>query len=459
MTLRRRELISLIGSAVLGPTAGCSAEPGTATRPPTTNPSSTQATTGSPTPTETASPTPEPVATEAWTTDTLDGMVDALWLPNAPRKPNTTGGPLYAGTDSGEIADLHVGDGTVRWRFTVEGALAAGGHPTLAKFGTDLFAVSDTWNDETLLNHLERIDPETGTREWLYETREFLSPLGLVDDSLVLAGHHIKAPPHEIGPNTDPAGEGRLHGIDVSTGEVRWEKPVPHLSQASVARHGIYLTTDWEGDDSPEDTLVAFDLDGTERWREATGTVHLPRPVTTAKGVITGYRGDGVSLLAPDGSEAWHVSGWDRGPGQVEVAQDRIYLGSDPLVALDRDGDELWRRPIRGRIVRSSPEDRMLDGIYLEGANSVTALARDSGRVRWRWDPPDAKYVHVKAKTGGGPLVTTGIGRTHALTILDRDTGQPAGTFYTPMVHHTVESIASRVFAGAANTVYAYDVA
>lgn len=468
MALHRRDVISLLGGAVTGLFAGCSAKPGTATRSPTSEPPSTIPTTDTRTPTETRTktdtpepasaetPTPEPIATETWTTDTLDGVVEALWLPNAPRKPNTTGGPLYAGTGNGEIANLHVGDGIIRWRFSVAGALAAGGHPTLAQFGSDLFVVSDTRNDETLLNHLERVDPETGSRVWLFETREFLKPLGVVDDQLLVAGHSIKAPPHELGVNQDPAGEGRLHAIDMATGEQRWETVIPYLSRATVARHGIYLTTDWEGDDSPEDTLVAVDLDGTERWRKATGTVHLAEPASVPNGVITGYRRDGVSMLAPDGTEQWHVSGWDRGPGQVEVAQDRIYVGSDPLVAIDRNGSEQWRQSVSGRVVRSSPEDRMLDGLILETGRSVTALTYESGAIRWTWTPDTANHVRVKAKIGARPVVTTGIGRTHDLIVLEESHGEPAGTVSTPMVHYSVESVASRLFVGSANTVYGY---
>lgn len=462
MPSTRRRFLTLLGGVVAGSLGGCSTTPGSTSPTPTASPPASPTDSPIPTdtaePTETDSPTPDPVASAAWTTDTLDGMVDSLWLPNAPRKPGTTGGPLYAGTDGGEIANIHVGDGTVRWRFSVEGELAQGGHPTLTKFGSELFVVSDTQTEDTLLSHLERVDPDSGDQDWLFEAREFLTPLGVVDDTVYVAGHHIKAPPHELGPNTDPAGEGRLHAIDATTGEERWETAVPNLSGAALARHGVYLTTDWEGDDSPIDTLVAFNLDGTERWRAETGTVHLPRPVPTADGVLSGYGGDGVSMLTPDGSERWHVNGWDRGPGQVEVTQDRVYVGSDPIVALDRDGNERWRQPVHGSIVRSSPEDRMLDTIYLERADSVTALSHDSGKRRWTWKPPDAKYVHVKAKAGDGILVTTGIGRMHELTMLGRQTGEPVGSFYTPMVHHSVESIASRVFIGSADTVYAYDV-
>lgn len=453
----RRRVLQVLGALAAGSVAGCSAVDETAVPAEGTTATESPTPTGTPTAEPTDTPTPEPIATGAWTVDSLDGEVRGLWLPNAPRMPDTTGGPLYAGTTAGTVANVSVATGEVRWRFSVAGELASSGYPTIRRDGETLLVVSDTRNQETLRNYVERVDPASGDRRWVFEEREFLSPLGVVDDTLYLAGEYIRAPPAELGPNQDPAGEGRLHALDLATGEEQWRTVVPRLINASVADHGIYANVA-EDDDYTEFSVVALDRDGTERWRRPGGRYHLPAPVPVVDGVLASAHGDGAALFAPDGTERWRVSGWRGGPSQIAVTSERVYVGSEPLVAVSRSGTERWRVHDYGGIVEPIRDGRPRGTLYVEQGRRVGAIDPADGTVRWSYDPENAKYVHARAVVDAGLLVDTGIGRNDGFVLLDEADGEVVGEFTTPEPYWSTVAVASRLFVGADGAVYAFDV-
>lgn len=452
----RRRVLQALGGLATTSVAGCAATDETPPSGDSTTTTNAPTTSTSPSKT-TDSSTPEPIATEAWTVDSFDGDVKGLRLPNRPRKPNTTGGPLYAGTTSGTVANLSVATGDVRWQFSVAGELMLHGYPTIYTFGQTLLVVSDTRNRETLRNYVEKVDSASGDRQWTFEEREFLTPLGVVDDTLYLAGEYIKAPPQELGPNQDPAGEGRFHAVDPETGEEQWRTTVPSLVNATVARHGIYanVTSDTDASDH---SLVAFDRDGTERWRKPAGMYHLPEPVTVDDGVLASVQYNSVASIAPDGTEQWRVSEWKGGPSQIEVTPKRVYVGSEPLIAVSRTGSEHWRVDEYGGIVRPIRDQRREKTLYFEKGTQVGAINTEEGTKRWSFAPEDEKYVHVQAVVDEGLLIDTGIGRRRTFFLLDEITGDILGDFSTGKPYWNSTAVASRLFAGASNTVYALDV-
>lgn len=452
----RRRVLQTLGGLVVGSAAGCTTtgETDAPTESVTTMDTSTPAET--PTTERTDVPTPDPVATEAWTVDFSGGDVSGLQLPNRPRKPDTTGGPLYAATDAGTVANLGVATGEVRWRFSAAGETASYGGPTVRQFGRTVVVVSETRNQETLRNYVELVDSGSGDRRWVFEEREFLTPLGVVDDALYLAGEYIRAAPSELGPNQDPTGEGWLHAVDLASGEERWRTTVPSLINATVADHGIYANT--TTDDSSEHRLVAFDRDGTERWRKRAGKHLLPEPVAVEDGVLASAHGDSAALFAPDGTERWRLSAWERGPSQLAATSERLYVGSDPLVAISRAGTERWRVDSHGGVVRPIRDGRHRPTLYVAGGRQVGAIDPESGTKRWSFDPENAKYVHVQAVVDGGLVVDTGISPHRTFFLLDEVTGELRGDFSTERPYRTATAIASRLFAGAADAVYAFDV-
>jgi outer membrane protein assembly factor BamB len=456
-TCPRRRLLQALGGLTAGSVAGCTGTDGfgPAADGTTTTAESTTETASSETTTEQMTPEAD-IATESWRVDSFDGDVNGLWLPNRPRKPNTTGGPLYAGTTDGTVANLSVASGEVRWTSTAVGDLEENSSPSVFAAGGGIFVVSHTLNSDTLRNYVEFLDPETGEREWVFEKRNYLTPLGVVDDVLYLRGGYIRAPPSELGPNQDPAGERHLHAVDMATGEKLWQTTVESLVNATVARHGIYANV--YSDDSSNHHLVAFDRDGTERWRMDGGTFHLPEPVPIDDGVITSVGTDGVALLDADGTERWRVSAWYRGPSEIAVTPERIYVGSRPLLALSRSGEQHWRLDDRGGIIKPVRDERREKTLYDGGGTRVGAIDAGTGTARWTFEPDDEKYVHEQAIVDAGLLVNTGIGWDHDFILLDEMTGDVLGDFSTSEAYFSATAVASRVFAGMAGEIRAFDV-
>lgn len=434
-------------------TAGGSTTTGTATTASTTTPEST---TEESTSEETTTETDVEIATEAWTVDSLDGDVEGLWLPNRPRKPNTTGGPLYAGTTAGTVANVDVASGDVRWSASVRGDLTPSGSPSVHDVGGDLLVVSRTLTEETLRYYAELRHPDTGEREWTFGVREYLTPLGVVDDVVYLAGEYVRAAPSELGPNQDPTGEGRLHGVDIESGEELWRTAVPSLVNATAARHGIYANVTAE--DGSDHELVAFDRDGAERWRTDAGKYHLPEPVAVEDGVVAATGADSVASFAPDGTERWRLSAWRRGPSEIAATPERLYVGSKPLIALSRSGDERWRLDGHGSIIRPIRDQRREETLYFGGGTRIGAIDAGAGTERWSWAPDDEKYVHEQAIVDDGILVTPGIGPDREFVLLDEMGGHAVGEFRTPKSYTTATAVASRVFAGTSDGILAYDV-
>lgn len=467
----RRRVLQMLGGLTAGSLAGCSATEAPAdttthldtatttdtattadTAPPTSNPTATGTET-----TEETETTPESIATEAWTVTSLSGGIRELRLATDRRSADSADGPLYAVTTAGTVVKLGVENGDVRWRFSVAGEPASSGNPTVREVGPALLVVSNTLNSETLRNYVEWVDPATGEHLWTFEEREFLSPVGVVGDVLYLTGEYIRMPPSELGPNQDPAGEGRLHALDLATGEERWRATVPSLVDATVADHGLYVNVAVEGSASEE--VVALDHDGTERWRIPGGTYFNRGPVATDDGVLASAYGDSVAAFAPDGTERWRASGWEGGPNQLVATPRRLYVGSEPLVALSRSGTEHWRLDDYGSIVRPVLDGRVGETLYVDQGQAVSAVDPELGTKRWSFDPEHAKYVYARAVVDAGLVIDTRASGPGSFVLLDETTGTPRGEFSIGESYGAVTATRTRVFAGTTGEIHALDVA
>lgn len=458
----RRSVLQLLGGLTAGSLAGCSAADAPADV--TTSDTATTAegatstadvtSTGTTTADETETTTTPPVATEAWTVTSFAGEVRELRLATGRRRADSTGGLLYAGTTAGTVAKLGVESGDVRWRFAAAGE-SSDRVPTVREVGSTLLVVSQTWSEETLRNYVERVDPATGERLWTFAEREFLSPVGVVDDVLYLAGEYIRMPPSELGPNQDPAGEGRLHAVDLATGEERWRVTVPSLADATVADHGLYANVGVA--DSASEKVVAYGRDGTERWRVPGGTYFNPGPVAMDDGVLASAYGDSAAAFAPDGTERWRVSRWENGPTQFVATPRRLYVGSEPLVGLSRSGSERWRLDDYGDVVTPVLDGRAGQTLYAVANDAVDAIDPATGTKRWTFTP-DAKYVYARGVVDAGLVIDTRNSRPRTFTLLDEATGAVRGEFSIGDSYATATAIGSRLFVGATGAVYAVDV-
>lgn len=456
----RRQFLQLCGAAAVASLAGCAGgddpaeattsmdtpvdTPGTATAPPAE------------TVTSTAAPTAEFAAADAWTADRLSGRVDTLLLPGS-GPTDDPAGPLYAATESREIARLTARKGRLEWTATARGAEER--DPGLTVTERAVYAVSETFTDETLASYVEALEPATGDVRWAFEEGFFLRVLGVLGDVVVLAGEEIARHPNEIGPNQSPRGEGRLYGLDRATGEERWHVDVPELRGADVASHGAYAL-ERSGRDTNQLRLRAVDPDGTERWSVDTGTVTPLTPLAEEGILLAGAGAEGterggVGRYDPaDGSLLWTAGDWERGPRDLGLQDGTIHAGTGPFLALDRNGEEQFRVPYFGvPEVPATPET-----LYNDGGTQIPAVDRASGTVRWRYRPADYEYTHLRAVLADHVAVDRGIGPDREVVVLGEVDGEVRGTFETPGPYLGTVGAGNRLFAGVGSDVIAYDI-
>lgn len=217
-----------------------------------------------------------------------------------------------------------------------------------------------------------------------------------------------------------------LHVVDVSTGEVVWEK-------GSEARMGygtemrptivdgqLFLTNGFQ--------VRSFDLaDGVERWTVSIG-VGAPAAVAADRLYIRG-RGqrpqddtDVPLLHVLDADSGEHVRrrelSRDDGPAPV-VTDDAVYLVDDAVVyRLPRgDGDPVWSVPLRER---ADATPAVADGRLFVPSNSrLLALGTERGRQQWSATIDDG--IRAPPVLAGGTLYVAG-GTT--ITALDAATGE-----------------------------------
>lgn len=472
----RRHFLELCGAALSASIAGCSqsdrspattafgvSDPDT----PASTPTAAQSATDPPTDTtaQTTTPPPENTAVETWNMGQLSGQVDILMLPESGPTDDPSG-PLYAATNAGEVARTDPRTGRHEWMATVRGEAVR--ERVLAPVGETIYAISETFTDDRLANHVEALNPATGKTRWVFEDRAFLRVLGLVEDLVVLAGEYILDHPEEIGPNEAIRGDGRLYGLDRATGEQRWTVAVPELRGADVASHGIYALErqDYSSTGHPDRlllSLLAFNPDGTERWTVETGTINPIDPLAADDLLLAGagtsddIEQGAVGRYDPaDGSLLWTAGDWDRGPENLAVQGDTIQAGGRPegLLVLDHDGRERFR--VRGFIVPEVPDTP--ETLYNDGGSRISAVDRDAGEIRWRYQPENYKYTHIRAVLANYVAVDRGIGNDREVVLIGETSGQVIGTFETPGYYFGTVGAGHRLFAGVGSDIIAYDV-
>ncbi len=217
--------------------------------------------------------------------------------------------------------------------------------------------------------------------------------------------------------------------LDAGTGVIRWRKPLgsPARSAPTVADGHLYATT-------IDDKLLALDASTGERlWAyqaaaNATTLLGAASPAVSEGFVVTGFgSGDLVAVRADSGTLIWSDSlASSRGrnslvdlsaiSGLPVVDRGRVYaIGvGGLLVSLDlRSGRRLWEREVGG----SETPCLAGDWLFVQTLDqSLAAIGRDDGRVRWitdlpRYDNPDKKrdpLFWIGPVLAGGRLVLAG---------------------------------------------------
>ncbi len=242
-------------------------------------------------------------------------------------------------------------------------------------------------------------DVATGSRQWRTDTQGEKDRSTNLGGGIAVIGGTIYA----------TTGRAEALSLDAATGKIGWRKPLgsPARSGPAVADGRLYLTT-------LDDRLIALNAaDGERVWAfqaATTSTTVLAgaAPAVSDGFVVAGFgSGDLVTVRAESGVLAWSDSlASARGRNSLVdlsairalpvLDRGRVYaIGvGGLLVALDlRSGRRLWEREVGGG------ETPWLAGDWLfvqTLEQSLAAINRDDGRVRWiqdlpRWDNPEKR--------------------------------------------------------------------
>jgi len=197
---------------------------------------------------------------------------------------------------------------------------------------------------------------------------------------------------------------------------VLWKAVLPGKGSSTpiALDRRIYVTAPADG----QDTLLAFDLDGTALWQTKLGTESRPKhrtlgssanasPVTDGKGLFVYYRSGTFAALELDGTVRWILNlveqfgqdqlFWDQGSSPVitdkEVVMVRMHGGDSWLAGFDKATGELrWRQsrnfetPVENNNAYNTPVPHQHAGkpaLLVWGADHLTAHDAANGKTLW----------------------------------------------------------------------------
>ena len=197
---------------------------------------------------------------------------------------------------------------------------------------------------------------------------------------------------------------------------VLWKAVLPGKGSSTpiALDRRIYVTAPADG----QDTLLAFDLDGTALWQTKLGTESRPKhrtlgssanasPVTDGKGLFVYYRSGTFAALELDGTVRWILNlveqfgqdqlFWDQGSSPVitdkEVVIVRMHGGDSWLAGFDKATGELrWRQsrnfetPVENNNAYNTPVPHQHAGkpaLLVWGADHLTAHDAANGKTLW----------------------------------------------------------------------------
>ncbi|MFA1611264.1 outer membrane protein assembly factor BamB family protein [Halobellus rubicundus] len=326
---------------------------------------------------------------------------------------------VYAVAEDGRVAAVD-GDGTVRWRTTVE----AGRFPPSAADGRvvvparERLTVLDADTGElrrtidvpggilyaptldggrafvgTFSGGVVAVDLASGEQLWQAGEPSRAFPPVVVDGVAYVAARRWDA---DDGGGSGDAGV--LVAVDVESGTVRWTEPLEGHPTAPPGVHdGVVFAGTHRG------AVHAVEAgSGRERWRETVGDWVTRGPTAAADGVYVVVLGEGPAKLTPDGSVAWRTGEGD-GPGlevgtnPVLTDEAALFGGTEGLVAVGRDdGAVRWRAPTDGAV---QFDVRVEDGTAYAGDRYGTVVAVDAASGEQRWTLP------FQPETVPGPVV------------------------------------------------------
>ena len=230
---------------------------------------------------------------------------------------------------------------------------------------------------------LDATGPDTEpSLAWVHERADAAGPLCTLADGSLFVG--------------DDAGT--VTALDARAGTERWSVDLGGTVRSAPAVHaGLVVVGNHRGDYSYDGAYVVVALDartGTERWRvELSESASVASPTLTDDLALVPTGGGGLQVLGLEaGDDRWAVPASPGTWTTPAVVDGVAYCGERAVEAAT------------GNVLRDGPTRNaptaVVDGVVYVGGASMGAFAADSGRERWRVDPPVDHYVV------GSPVVT-----------------------------------------------------
>ena len=248
-----------------------------------------------------------------------DGLRALSRSDGAPRwtAPGETGsvavadGTVYAKRT--DLVALDAADGTTVWRAPVGGSI-----PTRPAVAPGVVVAVN--REDGAVRAFER----DGTERWTHRTGAETRAPAAVDGTVYVAAG-------------SPPGDGRLIALDPADGTVRWraETPFPKRGERPVVGdERVFLGC--SGSDAGR--LVVHDrADGRRLWSYADDNGAVYRPAVAGGQVYAGSNDDTVTAFDRDGTRRWRVE-TDGVVGSVAADDERVYAATNErLLALARD--------------------------------------------------------------------------------------------------------------------------
>ncbi len=253
----------------------------------------------------------------------VSGSVDGEARFDAGRK------QVYVGTDDGYLYAMSPDDGAVRWSYKARGAIEQA--PAVGP---------STLYLATAANRLVALDSATGKSLWQYDRER---PEGFTI--------HGYAGPRLLGDMVYAGfADGFLVALRGDSGEIVWSRSLAAASEQFV------------------------DVD-------ATPGVHDGQLIAAS------YSGGLYALRLADGEVAWRTG--VEGTSSIEVGKDRIYVGAplEGLVALNLQGQVLWRQGLSQAGDLSAPQEVGPYLIFTGSRAGLFIVDRASGQLLQVFDP------------------------------------------------------------------------
>ncbi|MFQ5490508.1 MAG: PQQ-binding-like beta-propeller repeat protein [Phycisphaerae bacterium] len=202
--------------------------------------------------------------------------------------------------------------------------------------------------------------------------------------------------------------DGQATAIDVSTGQVRWQRSLDHHAIGPMAIDGQWLAYPAMFNGQAICALYATRDGSPAGIIETDGDRHIAKPLLTLEGNVILVGSETVDCYEPgSGRRLWSVHP-EEGvlPGSIVLDVDGLYLADDRL-AIQKlsltDGRTLWRTPspVRGRWRGTEGISVVLHQGQLVVATErrLFALSTREGRVLWEGTVPEGTHFSTRLIT------------------------------------------------------------